>query len=212
MYETIKKEIKEIVEIVKQCPNELQEKCFEILLNQLLKDASSKSKDPKIQPPLDNVEKDKNPMNTEKQDTDNGKNNDDEISYTLLHIKTRKLLEQGEVSVKDFNNIYYKENGVIKPLYEDLGTTKMSDSQIRLTLLSAFENGLLTGEFEINGETVRQRCQDMKCYDMSNFAGCFTRSKTLFDNFEKYNKDENIKLSNEGKTELIKVLKYLSSK
>ena len=37
MYQNLKSEIKEIIEIVKQCPDTLQEKCFELLLDNYLK-------------------------------------------------------------------------------------------------------------------------------------------------------------------------------
>ena len=36
MYEELKAEIKEIIEITKECPAELQQRCFEILLDNYL--------------------------------------------------------------------------------------------------------------------------------------------------------------------------------
>lgn len=36
MYQNLKSEIKEIIEIVNQCPETLQEKCFELLLENFL--------------------------------------------------------------------------------------------------------------------------------------------------------------------------------
>jgi len=213
MYEKIKKEISDIISIVKVCPENLQEKCFEVLLTHLIKETEP---EPKLNTKTEDLlQKPDKSDNDNKKDTQSNKQNkidNEEITLSQLHIKTRKLLEQGDISIKDFNNIYYIENGQIKPLYEELGTHKMSDSQIRLTLLSAFENGLTNGEFEVNGEYVRQRCQDMKCYDVKNFTHIFARNKNLFDGYDKYNKDENIKLSSEGKNELLNILKYLLNK
>ena len=51
----------------------------------------------------------------------------------------------------------------------------MAESQIRLALLTAFENSFSNpnGDMTFNGEIVRQRCQDMKCYDTANFSSIF---------------------------------------
>ena len=40
MYKNIKEEIKDIIQIVNECPDSLKEKCFEILLSNLLSESS----------------------------------------------------------------------------------------------------------------------------------------------------------------------------
>ena len=136
-------------------------------------------------------------------------NEEYEISKTDLHIKTRKFLEDNGLSVADINDIFYRENGEIKPLYEDLNCTQMSESQIRLALLSGLENGLSTGEFTFDVKFVRDRCKDHKCYDGKNFIANFRNNDQLWDDFSDY-KEQPIKISTEGKTELAIVIKDVS--
>lgn len=62
----------------------------------------------------------------------------------------------------------------------------------------------------VNGEEVRQRCQDLKCYDAPHFADTFRRYSTYFDNWnEKYDKNAKYVLSPEGKKALAAVLRDL---
>ena len=42
MYLELKEEIKNIIEVVQQCPEKFQERCFEILLNQYITDYRGK--------------------------------------------------------------------------------------------------------------------------------------------------------------------------
>ncbi len=90
------------------------------------------------------------------------------------------------------------------PLYDDLKSTKMTDSQIRLTLLGALKNALLSGEFKISSEDVRTLCDTHKCYDSGNFAANFKKNKDLFT--EEYKKGiGEIILSPTGKKELVRI-------
>ena len=89
----------------------------------------------------------------------------------------------------------------------------MSECQIRLSLLTAFENAYnnQNGELTFNGEIVRTRCNDMKCYDGPNFASIFKSHSKNFDNWdEKYNKNTEYSLSVEGKKRLAETLKTLA--
>jgi len=186
MYQNLKNEIKEIIEIVKQCPETLQEKCFELLLENYLK-TNEKSKfkedtakfdfEKPIQTTSDISLKKENHVSTE-----------DEITLTDFHIKIRKFLETNNITINAINSLYYKEDGKLMPLYESLNSNKMTDCQNRIALLTAFENSFSNGgEMIFNGEVVRQRCQDLKCYDAPHFADTFKRFSLLFDNWTALN-------------------------
>ncbi|RZK04205.1 MAG: hypothetical protein EOO46_17130 [Flavobacterium sp.] len=216
-FEKLKSEIKEIVEIVKECPESLQEKCFEVLLMELLNSTSGKhgSKHSKSDAKKETIEASSlgtnavEPQKTDNNDKENG-DPSEEISMRDLHAKTRRFTEVQNIQISDINKIYYKSDGSILPLYDDIGTNRISESQIRLSLLTAFENSIDNGEFEFSGEVVRERCKQLKCYDAKNFTANFKNSSGLFDGFDQYEKDTPIKLSTEGKAELGKILKELA--
>lgn len=209
MYQNLKSEIKEIIEIVKQCPDTLQEKCFELLLDNYLKSNDQ----PKTKKATTKVDE----PSVESTKADETKvemiaNKEEEIVLTDFHIKTRKFLETNNITIGMINSLYYKEDGKLMPLYESLNSNKMTDCQNRIALLTAFENSFSNGgEMVFNGEVVRQRCQDLKCYDAPHFADTFKRFSSLFDNWaEKYDKKAQYSLSAEGKKELAAVLLELA--
>ena len=190
--------LKEILSLVKLCPENLQDKCFELLFNHYF--ANSK--------PLIKSEK-----NTDEQpDAESEKQEPESESIQLrdLHAKVKAFVTKGEITVEQINNLFYKEDGEIKPLYDDLKTTKMSDAQIRLTLLGALENSLTTGDFSIKIEKVRKMCDVHKCYDLSNFTANFKKAKALFT--EEYKKGlTTFTLSAEGKKQALGVAVELIS-
>ena len=95
-------------------------------------------------------------------------------------------------------------------MYDDLKTTKASESQIRIALLHSLLKGLHTGDFEFNGESVREEAQVRKCYDQANFAAVFKNNKELFEGFAKYSKTSPIiRLNADGKSKLAEVIKDL---
>ena len=202
MYEELKSEIKDILEITKECPAELQQKCFEILLDSFLQ----KYKHPQVPvtaTPIQVEERVEVPIT----DTTVITSSTGEITENDFHVKVRKFFQTNNINVEELNRIYYKENGQLMPYYESMHSTKMSECQIRLTLLTAFEAGYANGEFVVNGEFVRKRCQDLKCYDSPNFATNFKNNANLFDNWvEKYDKNANYILSIEGKKQLAQTL------
>lgn len=201
MYEELKAEIKEIIEITKECPAELQQKCFEILLdNYLQKFRATKIVQTvpiQIEDRADEIVVENNEASTSASD----------ITENDFHVKVRRFFQTNNISVNDLNKIYYKENGQLLPYYESMHSTKMSECQLRLTLLTAFEAGFANGEFVVNGENVRKRCQELKCYDSPNFATNFKNNAALFDNWvDKYDKNTDYILSVEGKKLLAQTL------
>jgi hypothetical protein len=196
---SLKDLVKEVVEAVEACPEPLQLRAFELLLEHRLRTLGSRSESqPKVKqvaPP---------PLDPEDEKPESGAN--DDIEPKDLHAKTRKFLQDHGRSVADINALYYKEGATIKPLYDDLKSTGMSESQIRLSLLEALENALETGEFEFNGESVRERAKAYKCYDGPNFTRNFRNNSRLFDGFEKYDPNQLMKLSTEGKAELARLI------
>jgi hypothetical protein len=206
MSEKLKQKIMEFVALAKDCPENLQEKCFELLLadhlQQLRPKASGDAEDRKGKKTAGDEDK--------KEDGDKKTPRQEDIAETDLHVKARQFLKKSGLTVEHINQLFYKEEGNFLPLYDDLKTTKASESQIRIALLHSLLKGLHTGEFEFNAESVRDEAQVRKCYDKANFAAHFKNNKELFEGFTKYNKTSpTIRLSGDGKARLAEVVKDL---
>jgi hypothetical protein len=206
MYKKYKSEIKEIIEIVKECPESLQEKCFEILLNKLLEDEKP-SQDQKITP--SNSENESEDINGDSSEGMTGSPEEYEISLFDLHVKTQKFLQENDISIERMNELFYKENEEIEPLYEDLNCTQLSECQMRLALLTGLQNSLFTGDFKFDVENVRDRCKNYKCYDGPNYIANYRNNEKFWDNFSDY-KEEEVKISTDGKIELANIIKDIS--
>jgi len=206
MNEELKKTIAEIGEVVKSLPASVQEKAFEMLLNYELGSALK----PPTKSPIFKENDAEEARQQEGSEASVESRSGEDLVAGDLHLKARKFLEKQELSLGDLNELFYKEGGQIKPLFEDLKTTKASESQIRLGLLSALRGAIQNGEFEFNGEDVRQQCELRKTYDSTNFKANFRNNKRLFDKFENYDKENpTIRLSEEGRAELAKLIKEL---
>jgi hypothetical protein len=108
----------------------------------------------------------------------------------------------------ELNNLFYKQNEVIEPLYEDVKTTRMAEAQIRVALLIAMKTAIPSGEFEAPVDVIRAECRDRKSYDQANFAANFKNNESLFDG--KYGKDTtSLRLSEDGRKELAQLIKEL---
>ncbi len=206
MSDKLKQKIMEFVALAKQCPENLQEKCFELLLTDHLQQLRPKA--PSV------VEDAKQPKPTgdegKKEGEDKKTPQQEDIAEIDLHVKARNFLKKSGLTVEHINQLFYKQEGDFLPLYDDLKTTKASESQIRIALLLSLHNGMHKGDFEFNGELVREEARVRKCYDGPNFGAHFKNSKELFEGFAKYNKKSPpIKLSAQGKAKLAEVIKDL---
>ena len=122
----MKEKILEITEIARACPENLQTICFELLLKDYLssraqeREGQSHSPEPLKRTAQPAQEEAGSPTAAE----GIGKGQDD-LSEGDLHVKARRLLEKNSLTVGQLNNLFYKENGQILPLYEDLKTAPM---------------------------------------------------------------------------------------
>jgi hypothetical protein len=207
--EDLKKEIKKIVDIIKECPENLQQTCFEIILRDFLESRKhqGKIKEPSasaVKMPIVTPPEDKGAV-TPKAGTGEGS----DLTISELHVKARKFMEKYTITIEQLNQIFYKEGDKLLPLFDDLKTTRTSESQIRVALLAALVNALSTGDFDANVEEVRAECQARKCYDMNNWGNNFQNNASLFD-FEKYKKGlKTVRLSEAGKKELADIIEEL---
>lgn len=201
--------VKELAEIALLVPENLQTTCFELLLRDYLSSASGgKASAVKQNAPIGEgpVAVGVAPSEGSLEEAVDAQA---DIALTDLHMKARKFIEKYGVSAAEVNNLFYKDGSTISPLYEDLRTTKMSETQMRVTLLHALRNAFVTGDFSAQVSEVREECRDRKALDANNFAANYKNNKTLFD-FARYDKSTaTLRLSEEGKRGLAQVIKEL---
>jgi hypothetical protein len=205
----LKEKVLELAEIAKECPENLQVVCFELLLKHHLDSLTTKQSKPADvgtqtpPPPPGSSDEGKRPAI---EDIVKGQ---DDISESDMHIKTRHFMKKCSISIEQLNNLFYKDDGKIAPLYEDLKTTRMAEGQIRIALLQSLRNSMSNGEFQASVAEVRTEATARKCYDKSNFAANFNNNASLFE-FEKYEKStQTVKLSEDGRKELAEIIKEL---
>ncbi len=128
----LKAKVLEIAEIAKTCPENLQAVCFELLLRHHL-DSLSPKKAPRGEEPSAHAE---TAEEKAKPSVESTKGQED-LSEPGLHVKVRHFMKKHGVTLDHLNNLYYKDGEAIMPLYEDLKTTRLAESQVRITLLQA---------------------------------------------------------------------------
>lgn len=201
---TIREKVQEIAKIAMECPENLQQSCFEILLKHAIG----------IEEPPGPAGKDLD--KTSKTTTGDPKNiveetakKQEDLSSGDLHVAARRFLEKSDLSIDHLNQLFYKEGDQILPLYDDLKTTRTSESQVRITLLQCLHNAIRSGTFQTSVDDVRQEATTRKCYDKNNWSNNYTNNAGLFD-FDKYTKGvKAITLSEQGKKELAAVVKEI---
>jgi hypothetical protein len=201
----LKDKVKEIVKIAQECPENFQSICFEVLLKHELAVLKKPLHDNVTQTTGKNERENQEPKGIVEEPT----KKQDDLADTDLHVKMRKFLEKYALSTSYLNQIFYKEDDQMLPLYEDLKTTRTSECQMRITLLQCLRRAIPTGDFQTEVEAARQEAVLRKCYDKNNWAGNYTNNAILFD-FEKYSKSvKTVTLSEKGKNKLAELIKEL---
>jgi len=179
--EGLESKIKEFIEIAEKFSEPYRQKIFEVLLTNHLRSVQpSKEVPEKAEEPL--------PMTPEK---------------FIIPIDVRAVLSQYGVPEDRIQKLFLTAGAEIRPIYT-IKTTKKSDAQMQVSLLTALENALKPGgRFEFSIEDVRQRCINQKVYDSGNFAAHFKNNSRLFENLDD---KEHVILSPDGKSELAEAI------
>lgn len=221
----LKEEIKEIIEIVALVPESLKVMCFEMLLKDALARRHAPPKPP-VHPPVPPVPEPNAPKSAAAPTDESGTESDStsipapgvqpkvgggsDITLPDLHMKTKKFMEKGSLTLEHINNVFYKEGDKFELLITDFGATNMAEGQIRIASMQALKNALVDGEFTTTVSAVREECKIRKCYDQANFTANFKKNAGTFD-FGEWSKDiADLRLSEDGKKALAEVIKKLS--
>lgn len=203
----LKDKVLEIAAIAQECPENLQQICFEILLKNAIapQQPSSTTQSKTPDEPADSEQTKPQPKNV----VEESAKSQDDLTSKDLHVKARRFLEKHDLSVDHLNQLFYKEGDQILALYDDLKTTRTSENQIRIVLLQCLLNAITLGNFQANIEDVRTEASTRKCYDSSNWGNNFKNNAGLFD-FTNFTKSvKTVTLSEQGKSELANIIKEL---
>lgn len=221
----LKEEIKEIIDIVALVPESLKVMCFEMLLKDVLAKRHAPPKSPAHAPSptapepraskpepaaVDDLKADADSIVLPTPGAQPKVGGGSDITSSDLHMKTKRFMEKGGLTLEHINNVFYKEGGNFELLITDFGATNMAEGQIRIASIQALQHALASGDFTTTVSAVREECKIRKCYDISNFTANFKKNAETFD-FGEWSKDmTELRLSEDGKKALAEVIKNLS--
>ncbi|MFZ2039023.1 MAG: hypothetical protein WAV11_03765 [Minisyncoccia bacterium] len=185
------KEIKEITEVIKSCPQNLQEKCFEILLNNILLNQVKKDS------PIVGINTSQKPQV-----------NMTEIFPSDINRRIKTFAGQFSLNEASISKIFViDESGNISIEVTDLKAKKTSQQQRRLALLIGTRHQFMEGAFDVPNDELREMSVTYGIYDAANFAANIKNFKEIFAGFKSGAKN---KLSPIGKKEAADLIKELS--
>lgn len=192
MYEKIKGELKQIVELVESVPERYRDKCFDLLFSSLLSGQGS------FMPDNDDASK-KVQESQPKSDT----------GFTLP-AKVKAFVRRYGIKEEQLQRIAMVESGDVHFIHEPKDV-KNATGQIQWALLLGLKSALLGGDMIVDPEGVRSICIEKGLYDKANFAANFKRDPTrsLFNGILEP-QGESRKLTAKGEEKLADVLKALA--
>src|SRR5262245_5482345 len=121
MSDDLKERILEILSIVRECPENLQPLCFELLLRDYLegkqRPATQQTERAEPQPPAAAAAAEQTAEQRDLAEDETATEQQD-VKAGDLHVKARKFMERYSLSLDHLNQLFYKDDGEIKPLYE----------------------------------------------------------------------------------------------
>ncbi|HSY00758.1 MAG TPA: hypothetical protein VK819_01320 [Acidobacteriaceae bacterium] len=200
-YEQLKEEVRSIAEIAQSVPEVFRERCFELLLKNLLSSAAPAEVRTEI--------------SEEAQTTETDGKKPPAVSKTNGAIPTpaqvKVFMQKTATTTEDLAKILIYEDEKVLFIHEPSGN-KIAKGQIQWALLLALKNGIERNVFDVDPEAVRSICQDKGFYDGANFANNFktAAAKKLFQGeMEKQGAPQ--KLTVDGFSELAVLVKALGS-
>jgi hypothetical protein len=189
MVNITEEELKKIVDLVNVVPQEYRLKCFELLLRHALRGEATI-------PPLTFVP---TPPSSPATVTPQ--------KPFVLAIDVKAFLSQYGLDESLLWKYFHAEGNEVRPIYK-LKTHKKAKAQIEHALMMALESALVTGQFQVELEALRTRCNEQKCYDVPNFMKNLKGNSRLFKSVAG---EQPLSLSPDGKSELAELLEALKN-
>jgi hypothetical protein len=196
MDDSVKKEVLEIIEIAKTCPEGLQVRVAEILLAELFQQQRS-------------FERSSNGNRTNQDEAapavspkpQTAQVSNSEAQSFRFPLRLRAFLKKYNVAPEKIENFFHIEDGQVVPMWS-VNATKIAEGQIQVALFVALGNAISSGEFSFEMKDVHAACKEHKIEE-SNWTNNFKNNSKLFGNLEK---DGPISLSEEGMKRLASLL------
>lgn len=164
-YEALKDEIKEIATIADGVPDAFKVRCFEMLLDSLLKrDDTVPPSAPAAAPSLPAAP----PPPAQPPAPPAG----DIPTPTQLRL----LMQRTGLSMDELKRVVFVADGDVLFIKEPTGR-KITEGQIDWALLLALKNCILNNSLTVDPEAVRSVCQEKGYYDRPNFSSTFKRTQ-----------------------------------
>ena len=198
MYEDAETQVKAILKIVSLCPESLQEKCFEILLQGYVSSHTPTrgrhaAADAPPPPPPSRA---------------NGDGAESSIPPELAN-RFRTTAKRLDVPVKRLESLFdFNSEPIIFHALHIPGDAK-ADKTRNVALLVAAKSYLTTGAWTADWKEVKSQCVDQNCYDAANFATMMKRAQA--DLFKSLEIGKSMELSSGGVKEAEGLLKKLSA-
>lgn len=165
-YDELKEEIKAIADIASSVPEGFRDKCFELLLTNLVNTTSKPPRDSK--PPASEKEIPEE-LNPPKPPAGEGE------SPIPMKAQVRVVMRRGNVTQAELESILFYEGGAVHFIQEPHNVPN-AQGQIEWALLLALKNAIENDSLSADPEAVRSVCQEKGFYDRGNFATIFKRS------------------------------------
>lgn len=175
--------LQQIVTLANSVPEAFRQKAFELLLAHELQQGNNHHQEPPATAPLPPIW----------------------AENASLPIDVKALFNQYHLDLGLLPRLFHIEGGDVRPIYKLNENTKVK-AELNHALLMALENAIRTGQFQVEVEALRNRCQEQKCYDMANFMRHLRKNSRLFKNISN---DQPLILSTEGKAQLSALLRRL---
>jgi hypothetical protein len=160
-YAKLKDSVKEIAEIAASVPEQFRDKCFELLLTNLLRDGD------------DTTGGDKGKKEERKSPEDEPKPKGDGIPITT---QLRVLMKKTDVTKDEIDKILLYDKKEVHFIKEP-HTKGITTGQMEWALLLALKNAIENDSLATDPEELRSVCQDKGYYDKTNFSGVLKQER-----------------------------------
>ena len=154
-YEKLKTDIKQIAEIVSSVPDKFRDKCFELLLTNLLT--------------LEKSDREKGSESADKEQKKGSTPPDPAKTEIPKTTALRVLMQKTSVTNEDLDKLLLFDNGEVHFIREP-HDTGITTGQMEWALLLALKNAIEKNELSTDPEQLRSVCQEKGFYDRTNFA------------------------------------------
>lgn len=192
MYEVLKAELQNIVELVETLPDRYKDRCFDLLLTALISQQEAGEEE--------------RPEQEGRRDVGDG---DRRTKQAPLPAKVRAFIQRNAISEDELRKLFLIEGDEFHFIQEP-AVSQNAAGQIQWSLLLALKNALLGGDLEVDAESVRSVCIEKGLYDKGNFASTFKKAKNAaYFQAPPEPQGSAVKLSGAGEKRLAELVKSL---